>query len=54
MPEGIKNYKPAVTNYSQDVKYSIVKIINNILIITYGVRDVVEISGGPYIKYMIV
>ena len=42
--EGIK-YKLVVTEWSQDVKYSIGNIVTNVLITMYGVRWVLDLSG---------
>ena len=52
--EGIRKYKLVITEQSQDVKYSIGHIVNNIVITTCGSRWVLEIWEGHCVKYMII
>ena len=43
--EGIKKYELMVTKQSWDVKYRVRNIDNNIVIIVYGARWVLELLG---------
>lgn len=45
-------YKLVITKQSRDVKYSIGTIVNNIAIITHGVRWVLDLSGDYFISYI--
>ena len=44
--EGIKKYKLVVTNSHGDVKHSVTCVVNNIALIMYDARCVLDLSGS--------